>query len=157
MRSASRFGSLLIFAPLLSLPLACGGVDYKLAPVSGHVTMDSRPLANATISFYSNGASEFPASTGRTDDEGNFKLETFDRGANRDGAVIGESRVVISINVQNAGKKIDPARKQGMGRPRSAETGDLVPARYNTETTLKFTVPPDGSDQANFALSSKAH
>ncbi len=157
MRSASRFGSFLLFAPLLLLPLGCGGVTYKLAPVSGHVTMDSRPLANASISFYPNGASEFPASTGRTDDGGNFKLETFDRGASRDGAVIGESRVVISINAQNAGKKIDPARKQLMGRPTSSETGDLVPARYNTETTLKFTVPTEGSDQANFALTSKAH
>jgi len=151
MRSASRVAFCLIPTLLLLPPLGCGGVSYKLAPVSGHVTMDNKPLANATISFYSNAGADLPASTGRTDEEGNYKLETFERGSNRDGAVIGESRVEISINDQNAGKKLDPSKRRT-----SRGMGELLPSRYNSETTLKFTVPPEGSDKADFPLTSKA-
>jgi hypothetical protein len=115
--------------------------------------MDNRPLANATVSFYPNGGAELPAARGKTDEQGNYKLETFARGHNQDGAVIGESRVVISINLQNAGKKLLPTGNRGKLPP----DGETLPARYNSESTLKFTVPTDGSDQADFALTSKAH
>jgi hypothetical protein len=152
MRSAFCAGCFLTSVLLLLSTVGCGGESFKLAAVSGHVTMDNKPLANATVSFYSNAGTDLPASTGRTDDEGNFKLETFDRGSNRDGAVIGESRVVISINAQNAGKKL----LAGGGKPKLQTGGEVVPARYNTETTLKFTVPPEGTDKADFSLTSKA-
>ncbi len=151
MHSALRAAIFLTLTLLLLQPLGCGAVSYKLAPVSGHVTMDNKPLANASVAFYPTTGSEQPAAKGRTDEEGNYKLETFARGRDEDGAVVGESRVEISINAQNAGRKIDPG---GKGKARSVN-GDLVPARYNSQTTLKFTVPPEGTEQADFPLTSK--
>jgi hypothetical protein len=151
MHSAVRIATFVSFTVLLLLPLGCGGPHYQLAAVSGHVTMDNKPLANANVAFYPTTGSEQPAAKGRTDEEGNYKLETFARGRDEDGAVVGESRVEISINAQNAGRKIDPG---GKGHSRS-ENGDLVPAKYNSQTILKFTVPPEGTEQADFPLTSK--
>ena len=79
---------------LLLLPLGCGK-HYQLAPVSGRVTMDNRPLAQAEVRFYPIGGLDFPYSVGVTDDQGNYTLHLgIDN--NTEGAVVGDAaRAVV--------------------------------------------------------------
>ena len=51
---------------------------YKIVPVSGRVTLDGHPVANAEVSFYSTDVKDAPYASGKTDEQGNYKLETFE-------------------------------------------------------------------------------
>jgi len=127
---------------LVLLPLGCGPSGPKTNPVSGKVTMDNKPLANATVTFIpANLDPKTPAlqASGRTDDQGNYSLK-MDKD-NREGAPEGSYKV--SISVFDRGGPDRPAR------------GQLVPEEYNHKTTLTFTVPAEGSKDANFELSSR--
>ena len=63
---------------LLSMVLACalsgcgGGASYELVPVSGRVTLDGQPLANARVSFQParDQSDPGPGASGVTDAEG---------------------------------------------------------------------------------------
>src|SRR5262249_55808115 len=124
------------------------GKSYRLAPVSGRVTMDNRPLAHAEVSFYPVGSGkEAPYASGTTDEEGNYRLEAVVGGGKWTGAVVGENHVRISVDKRNRGKKLRPNELRG--------PFDLVPARYNTDSTLTCTVPPEGKQDANFAITSR--
>jgi hypothetical protein len=125
---------------VLLLPLGCGK-GYQLAPISGHVTLDGKPLAGAEVSFYPSGGKDLPYASGKTDEQGNYKLEVFSANSTSDGAVVGENRVEISLH--RTDKKV-------IGR-----NPELLPARYNSESTTTFTVSPGGSKDANFDLKSK--
>jgi hypothetical protein len=146
MRYARR-GGLFLMLPLLLLSALGCGKSYKIAPVAGRVTLDNKPLANAAVSFYPTGVKDAPYASGTTDGQGNYKLEVLAGRSREDGAVVGEHRVEISISSKTLGRKIDPAKmKRGQ---------DLLPAKYNTDTKLTCTVPPEGKADANFDLKSK--
>lgn len=135
-------------ATLAFLVLGCSD-GSQIAPVSGQLTLDGKPLADARISFQ-------PAPTGEaagrtelgmgsyatTDAEGKYTLRTADTDA--EGAVVGAHRVMISDmrteTDEDAGAtKAPPPR---------------FPVRYS-DGSLTFEVKPGGTDQANFELSSK--
>ena len=133
-----RFHRYLAWLLLPLLLLGCGKSGPKVAPVSGRVTLDKKPLANATVIFTSTepvtNNSPNPESSGQTDEEGRYSLKTTqDR---RDGAVVGTYKVRISLI------------------ERGATLVNRVPSQYNKATTLTFTVPAEGSTEANFDLSS---
>src|SRR4051812_43631275 len=50
----------------------CGKTDAELAPVTGRITLDGRPLANADIVFQPEGSK--PPSAGRADANGRYEL-----------------------------------------------------------------------------------
>jgi hypothetical protein len=137
-----RFHRCLAWLLLLSLLLpGCGKSGPKVAPVSGRVTLDKKPLANADVVFSPTepgpNNSPAPESLGRTDAEGRFSLKmVLDK---RDGAVVGANKVRISL-IERREKVIN-----------------RVPEVYNKNTTLTFTVPPEGSTEANFDLSSEGN
>jgi hypothetical protein len=134
--------------PLLLLTSVGCDKSYKITSVSGHVTMDHRPLAGAEVSFYPiAGGKDAPYASGTTDSQGNYKLEVFMGGSTSDGAVVGENRVQISRSKLHSEKKINPKNMSG--------GLDDVPAKYNRDSTLTFTVPPEGTQAANFELTSK--
>jgi hypothetical protein len=134
--------------PLLLLASVGCGKSYKLAPVSGRVMMDGRPLAGAEVSFYPEvGSKDIPYASGTTDTQGNYKLEVLVEGSTTEGAVVGENRVQISRSKLSGEKKITPKNMSG--------GLDDVPAKYNRDSTLTFTVPPDGSREANFQLTTR--
>lgn len=136
MRSRLPFAGLFLFA------IGCGG---NIVPVSGRVTLDDKPLANATVIFQplSDQANPGPGSKGKTDSEGKFSL-TLTTG-NTSGAVVGKHKVSITAyeggERQSSGPDMKPAKS-------------LVPAEYNSKSTLTFDVPPGGSPSANFDLKS---
>jgi hypothetical protein len=103
--------------------------------------MDDRPLPNAEVRFYPMGGKDLPFSIGVTDDQGNYSLKLSE--TDRDGALVGEHRVIITVNERN--------REQPMGPEGPRE---LVPRKYNRESTLTCTVPREGRKDFNLELKS---
>jgi hypothetical protein len=147
MRAYLRFCPLLLS---LLLPFGCGK-SYKLAPVSGRVMMDNRPLANAEVCFYPTGGKDLPYSVGITDDQGNYELHLGE--SDSPGAVPGEHHVTISLDLRRDKAKSKMRVESGGRMP--TKLGDLVPAQYNRQSKLTCTVPPEGKKDANFDLKSK--
>jgi hypothetical protein len=125
---------------LFLIGLGCSGNAYQLASVSGHVTLNGKPVVNATVSFLpigSKGKDPGPGSYGKTDANGRYKLKVVENDKN--GAVVGKHRV--SISTQSGGDKDG-----------EAPTSETIPAKYNVETTLQFDVPSGGTEKADFPL-----
>jgi hypothetical protein len=134
-------------AIFLTLFLAGCGVDYRTAPVSGRITLDGEPLSDASVTFQPIGMQE-PAtprgmgSYGNTGSDGRFSLMLIERDGI--GAAVGMHRVQVSLPA-------DISSDTSAGTP-----GDRVPARYRgAESELIFTVPKEGTTEANFDLKSK--
>jgi hypothetical protein len=126
---------------VLPLLLACTGCDSsgpEIASVSGRVTMDGKPLANATIVFIpENGR---PAGA-RTDENGDYVL-SFSEG--RRGAIPGPNSVRIST--------VRDAEQDENGKTAVPESKETVPMEYNAASKLTFTVEPKKKNIANFDL-----
>ena len=132
---------------LLSLVFTCvfsgcgGKPSYELVPVSGRVTLDGQPLANARVNFQPtrDQANPGPGSSGVTDAEGHFVLALSSE-SETPGAVPGKHMVTIStIANEEAANDAAPATDRSL--PRQAGDGSLT-----------FEVPSEGTDQANFDL-----
>jgi hypothetical protein len=130
-----RFSGKLFF---LMLIVGCGETaDYRLANVEGLVTLDGKPLqAVVTFQPVASAGSETagPGSAARTDAAGHYTLETVR--TDEPGAVVGPHRIIIM-----------PVKFGDNPAP------DL-PARYNSETVLTFEVPAEGTQAADFRLTS---
>jgi hypothetical protein len=121
--------------------IGCGEDSTRMprVPVSGRVTIDGQPLAEATVVFLKKGGLADPnadAPRGVTDQDGRYQLSTY---AENDGAPQGEYLVgiITAPNTEGLVKRDDPLK----GRYANPETSSLT-----------FTVPAEGSDQANFDL-----
>jgi hypothetical protein len=127
-------GSLLIGITFLA---GCGS---NSAPVSGRVTLNGKPLANARVTFQPQSGSETGGlgSSAITDQDGNYSLKFI--GKDSEGAMVGKHRVTIS---SRSGPEEDDSGKT---------SNELVPEQYNTKSTLTFEVPSGGSKEANFDL-----
>src|SRR2546423_891968 len=108
-------------AAALSLLAGCGSTA-KVAPVSGAVTLDGKPLANAHLVFQpeaTGGKTNIGVgSYGDTDAGGKYTLRLQD--TDQPGAVVGKHRVEIDIKVQadDRDPKLRPPTKR-------------LPAKYN--------------------------
>lgn len=120
----------------LLLVLGCSGAPSdqpELGEVTGTVTLDDRPLANVWVGF---APQDGRSSMGLTDKDGRYKLDyLFDT----PGAKVGQHTVTITT-------------------PREDESGgevpnfkELVPAHYNTNSTLTADVKP-GENKIDFPL-----
>ncbi len=97
-----RFGeghwSLLACLASLTIVVAiagCGGEgNVELAPVTGTITQNGQPLANADVVFSPAGDVEASTSAGTTDENGKFELQYND---GRNGAVPGKHQVTITV------------------------------------------------------------
>ena len=130
---------------LIGLVLALGCGDSTYAPVSGHVTLDGAPLANAAVLFQPMGEklNPGPGSSARTNENGDFTLEVI--GLGNKGAVIGKHRVEIHPTQANP---------EGDQNDRNPGTKVPIPFKYNRLSDLKFEVKP-GPNKANWDLKSK--
>jgi hypothetical protein len=137
MRSGRYLGWLLLLVALLA---GCKERAADTVPVSGRVTIDRQPLANATVTFTPAEASDvrlISQSSGKTDEQGRFSLQL--DADNRSGAIVGIHRVRVSIF--DRGSEGKPGK------------GQLLPREYNRDSILTFTVPAGGTTEANFDLS----
>lgn len=135
-------GTVTIFLVSVSV-LGCGGGpgDYPdIGSVYGYVTMDGKPLANASVSFQPDEAGGRPSSA-TTDESGYYELRY---SASMDGAKVGKHTVRISTY---ASTMADGEGGQTAGTP------ETVPNRYNTQSELTKNVEP-GSNEFDFELTS---
>ena len=117
----------------------------NVAPVTGRVTLDGKPLAGVWVNFYPVATPGHPnpgfpsVSEAPTDADGRYTLVMPQ--TRRTGAVIGPH--VVSVNT------FTPPEPEGTSsvKPHS----DPLPQRYTTPSELKFDVPPGGAE-ANFDL-----
>lgn len=73
---------------------SCGASRSKAVPVAGQVLIGEQPISNAVVIFHPiNGKEDVVRPTGRTDEQGRFKLTTTKDG---DGAPPGEYKVTIT-------------------------------------------------------------
>jgi len=133
----------LMLALLLTLLAGCGGGPKPL-PVSGIVTLDGQPVAQAGVLFCPR--EKGPMGTGTTDANGKFELKT----TNTPGVLPGEYNVAI-IKKEESGPIAF-----GVIDPRPQKVKWIIPQKYsNPETSsLKAKVGYDQSE-LYFALSSK--
>jgi hypothetical protein len=132
------------FLSFLLLPvMGCGG-PYKFAPISGQVTLNGQPLANASITFQPEASATNnnpgPGSGAFTDADGRYTLKVI--GTETRGAVVGKHKVRITL-VADADSADD--------KPKRVKQ---LPGRYNAKTTLVYDVPAGGSSTADFPLTS---
>jgi len=136
-----RYAALgLSFLTLFLLSAGCGPSGPEIASVSGRVTMDGKPLANATVVFIPENGRPAGAST---DENGNYELN-FSQG--RRGAIPGKNTIRITTQ-----RDPTPGDETVKSIPGSKET---VPLRYNSASELEFTVEPKKKNIANFDLTS---
>jgi hypothetical protein len=137
-----------LFVALAVVVAGCGSEAYPTAPVSGRVTLDGQPLANAALTFQpiptADSSIPGPGSGGVTDADGHYTLSVV--GTSSRGAVVGKHKVRITMFQKDEADD---------DRPRKA-VKSLVPLRYNSkDTPLAFDVPAGGSQAADFHLTSK--
>ena len=130
----------------ITLLLGCGSAPYQIAQVSGRVTLDGDPLAGCQIRFQPVSGSNSninpgPGAFAVTDGDGRFALRTIN--PQRPGAVVGKHRVWLTTVTE-----ADASTESGVF------TAEKVPPRYRMGR-VDFEVPVDGTDQANFDLTSK--
>ncbi len=147
-----------IFA-LAVLPLAgCGdsGADYskvELLAVSGKVTLDGQPLADAVVTFDS---PDGQFAYGLTDAGGGYslRLDTEKSGCTPGPKTvrISTTRKIIGLNATES----DVSAEVGEGNAESGRgaVADKVPARYNAKSELKADVSAS-QRTFDFALQSK--
>jgi hypothetical protein len=134
----------------------CGGDRPKYVKVSGIVKLDGKPYKNALVSFQPLGTPDNPnpghGSAGLTDEDGRFKLVTDD---GYTGAVVGKHRVRIQTKRDDPTAFVDPAlgSPDDLGPLNKKVQIDPIPVEwYSDKSTKEFTVPPGGTDQANFDI-----
>ena len=144
MRLAVHF----IWVLVLTL-VGCNSSKFELAPVSGTVTLDGEPVADARVIFEPQRTGEAalsagPSSNGVTDESGRYSLLTTveeDRGA-----VVGKHTVTISTYLAEIDRSRDTSR---------IIRKEEIPARYAEPGALTFEVSSEGTDKADFELKTK--
>ncbi len=139
MRQLKRILALTTF-----LACGCGQDPHRTAPVSGTVTLNDKPLVDASVEFFpisKPGMSPGATSRGATNTQGQFTLTTTE---GKPGAIVGQHQVQVLTAKATAVP----------GTERVELSPERVPQRYNARTELKFTVPEEGTGAADFKLQS---
>jgi hypothetical protein len=148
----SRWASIVLrpatvrFIAIGAITLAAIGCQSSagLAPVSGKITLDGKPLAAAHVVFQPESSGKSPSTGGSyafTNENGEYTLRSFE--GDQAGAAVGTHKVQINLKVDS--ESDSPSRT----RPKP------LPPRYNVQTELTFQVQPGGTKEANFDLTSK--
>lgn len=155
----SKLYSILLLAVSLAAVVGCGGASVKTEMVTGLVTLDGEPVANAKITFAPNVGSL--GAYGNTDETGHYTLTT-QGGAPNKGAVVGEYKVAI-VKQENVAptpslEEVQKASETGedIYKKYPAEWVDIVPARYTVPVTSGLTASvQSGKNVFDFALTSE--
>lgn len=127
-------------------------------PVSGTVTMDGEPLADALVTFVFDGQAppNFTGSGGRTDSMGKFVV----RSGGKEGTPPGRYKVVISRLATPDGSPFREDPEQGLDLEQARLSGmvkESVPPKYSDpeKTVLSVEITANQKDPVNFDLKSK--
>lgn len=113
-----------------------GPPQVTTLPVTGTVTLDGQPLADADVIFISSETSAMFA--GRTGSNGGYRLQAL---AGREGALKGEFKVTISRLVTPDGLPVAPDVP-----PANVAAAEQLPPKYSQLdlTTLTAVLSPEG-------------
>jgi hypothetical protein len=116
------------------------GCHGEVVPVSGRVTLDGKPLADAVVTFQPLGHGKAMATTttgsvGKTDSDGRFRLRLVS--PERNGAAVGDHFITISA---------PPGETDG-----APTNDDLSPLAWR-DGSRQFRVPSGGTREANFDI-----
>jgi hypothetical protein len=123
------------------------GDDAPREPVSGTVTLDGKPLATGAIRFSPSGVSPsgFVVAGGDTIKNGRFSI------SREMGLVPGTYRVTINAPFAPAERS-----RAGNAPGRYAQVAkEIIPFKYNAQSTLTTDVPKGGLSDLKFDLKSK--
>jgi hypothetical protein len=133
-----------VFVALFVALQGCGGRSY--APVSGTVTLDGKPVANADVTFIpiaEAGTKEAgDTAGGKTNEKGEYKLKTYTPQGWKEGALVGKHRVSIS----QLGSK---------GEGDRSVTWEKLPKQYNGEKTELTYEVHSGENKKDWELKSR--
>ena len=143
-----NFALCLVALSMLAVLPACSKA-IKTEGVTGVITYNGEPLADATVKFIPTDATG-SQSYGKTNEKGEYKLQTL-LGAADAGTTPGEYKVTVDcIETVETGNMIE---ENGEEKPETVAES-LIPAKYNNAETsgLTATVAP-GDNMINFDLS----
>lgn len=145
--SDRRFICGLVLLTVVPLAVGCGGgrkATVEVVKVSGIVKLDGQPLPDAEVNFLG----QQYAGVAKTGPEGRYELE----------AQAGENTVYIR-KFEGAGPSFDATMMDTRSDSPGGPTGpkQVVPKKYSdpSASELRFTVPDNGSSEANFDLTSR--
>lgn len=121
-------------AALLCLVVGCGGSTQR--QVQGVVTMDGQPLETGEIQFKPIAGSLGPTA-GATITNGSYLVPAVEQGVRAGG------QYLVSITSMAGSGRMAPDPNAPTGQRELLE--NIVPARYNTDSTLTVTVSADRS------------
>lgn len=134
----------LLAASLLVL-VGCGP-GYKIVPVSGRITLDDKPLANAMILTQPIGNEDNvtpgPGSIAETDSDGNFQLEM------QHEAIVGAVPGEVWVKIVETGEK----KASNDDTVDSSVLKSRVPLDYQEGDKVKYTIPDEGTDAMNIDM-----
>ncbi|MBR4104084.1 MAG: carboxypeptidase regulatory-like domain-containing protein [Thermoguttaceae bacterium] len=142
-----NFALCLVALSMLAVLPACSKA-IKTEGVTGVITYNGEPLADATVKFIPTDATG-SQSYGKTNEKGEYKLQTL-LGAADAGTTPGEYKVTVDcIETVETGNMIE---ENGEEKPETVAES-LIPAKYNNAETsgLTATVAP-GDNTINFDL-----
>ena len=142
-----NFALCLVALSMLAVLPACSKA-IKTEGVTGVITYNGEPLADATVKFLPTDATG-SQSYGKTNEKGEYKLQTL-LGAADAGTTPGEYKVTVDcITTVETGNMIE---ENGEEKPETVAES-LIPAKYNNAETsgLTATVKP-GDNTINFDL-----
>jgi hypothetical protein len=141
-----------VVAASLTLSIGCGrSHPPPVVPVSGRITLDGNPLVNADVGFSPTADAKFPFSYARTDQQGRYTLH-LGQETDAEGAVVGEHRVLVSVDPKLV--KVSPLPKSKAAMRSRSQFTEATAAKFG-KFLEKFTVPANGTTDANFDLKSK--
>ncbi|HEY2158312.1 MAG TPA: hypothetical protein VGH33_21965 [Isosphaeraceae bacterium] len=147
-RSATILPSALVAVQLLNFA-GCGGeTDGRpREAISGTVSLDGRPLPDGSIQWIPASAREGTVG-GAPVKDGKFSINR------QEGLAPGAYRVVISSGGGGGGASGTPGEAPGLLDAANTPK-DLIPARYNTKSTLKAEVKVGDPNTFDFPLTSR--
>ena len=124
----------------------------ELARVAGKVTLDEKPLDEATLEFIPEGDTRGQGGAATTSGEGRFTVTT---PFGEEGLTAGTYKVVVSKLVLPKGVHFDTPPDKTLP-PADSVYRELLPPRYSDSmaSTLKVEVARGGTDQMSFTLRS---
>jgi hypothetical protein len=135
--------SALAAAALLAALAGCGKDEARRGPVRGTVSLGGQPLAEGKIRFF--------ALTGGISVEGEVRGGKYEIPADR-GPTAGKYRVEVTAE-KKTGRRV-PDRDGGAGDMKD-ETVNVVPAKYNQDSTLQIDYDPAADKPHDFDLQAK--
>jgi hypothetical protein len=148
----SKPKNFLIFITLFFIPIGCTKT-LEIVPVSGHLTLDGKPVSDCVVRFslvHQPEGLENTPSFGKTDAEGYFVLKTMER-PERNGCPVGECVVLI---LYNPDPPIGVSPEDYIDSQEYLAMKPKLPSEAD-DGTLRFTIPQKGTKNVQINLVSQ--